>query len=179
MLRPLHYFLGLMIVALGLALAHVASAADTGPEAFYGRYQGRGIMQSPNSMYFGFTNRDLDVEIGAAEKGFFVEWTTVFRDVGEKHARRKMSRISFEPSGRSGIYIARNAAVDLSFGMSWATVIDGTLTVQVLTILDRGNYEMQTFERTLSKEGMFLYFRSDHDGQIIRIVTARLAKQTK
>lgn len=179
MLHTLRHFLWIVIATAGLGLANVAVAADASPEAFYGRYQGSGIMQTPSNAYFGFTNRDIDVEIGPADNGFFVEWTTVISDLGEKHARRKMSRLSFEPSGRPGIYIARNAAVDLSFGMSWASVVGSALTVRVLTILDHGNYELQTFERTLSKKGMFLYFRSDHDGQIIRIVTAQLTKQAK
>jgi hypothetical protein len=64
-------------------------------------------------------------------------------------------------------------------GMSWASIFRTTLTVRLLTILDDGSYELQTYERSLKKDGMFLFFKSDRDGAVIRVVTASLEKQAE
>lgn len=172
-LRPV---LWITIVLVGLGLSTPGVAADRGPEAFFGRYQGSGITQSPNVAFYGFTDRDLDVQIGPDEKGFFVEWTTVIRDWRDTETRRNTSRISFEPSGRPGIYIERAAAMRVADGLSWATIRGETLSVRVLAILDDGAYEVHSYDRSLSENGLFLYFRSDRDGQVIRVVTASLKK---
>ena len=60
-----------------------AAAADLPLDAFYGRYQGSGIAENRDSLYFGVTVRDLDVLIGAEGSGFFVEWTSVIRSGGD------------------------------------------------------------------------------------------------
>lgn len=174
------HLLCLVALVAALGLASVARAGEaTGPEAFYGRYQGTGITQDPNAMAFGFDNRDLDVEIGPAEGGFFVAWTTVMRSLGDKEIKRSSARIDFEPSGRPGIYIEHAPATRNAEGFSWASISGGALTVRRLAILEDGSYEVQSYERSLTKDGLFLFFRSDRDGAVIKIVTARLQKQTQ
>ena len=166
-----------LVAALGLASTARADQAAN-PEAFFGRYQGTGITHDPNAILFGFDNRDLDVEIGPAEGGFFVAWTTVMQTRGDKGAKRKSTRITFEPSGRPGIYRER-AATPTADGFSWASIADRTLTVRLVTILDDGSYEVQSYERSLNEDGLFLFFRSDRDGAVIKVVTARLRKQAQ
>lgn len=174
--RMLRYALCVMIAFAALGWGTLAMAAGAGPEAFYGRYQGSGVTQSPNLAFLGLDTRDLDVQIGPDGNGFFVEWTTVIRDVADRETRRNAARISFEPSGRPGIYLERAAASRVADGLSWATVQDGSLIIRVLAILDNGAYDIQTYERSLTEKGMFLYFRSDRDGQTVRFVTASLKK---
>ena len=170
----------MVVLVASLGLTSIARADDaTGPEAFYGRYQGTGVTQDPNATFYGFESRDLDVEIGAEEGGFFVAWTTVIRPLTSKDIERKSTRVSFEPSGRPGIYIERSAAAHREDGLSWASISGKTLSVRLLTILDDGSYEVQSYERSMNKDGLFLFFRSDRDGAVIRIVTAGLHKRTQ
>ena len=168
------------LVALVVALAPttVVRAADAvGPEAFYGHYVGKGTAHDPHLTALGFDYRDLDVEIGAAEGGFFVSWTTVIQSLAGKN-RRKITRVTFQPSDRPGIYIGRVAGGNAADGMSWATISGRSLTVRELTIGDDGGYQIHSYQRTLTKEGLALLFRSDRDGIGGNMAGARLEKQT-
>ena len=161
----------MLVTALGLT--SIARAADAiGPEAFYGRYEGTAIAHDPRAMAFGFDQRDFDVEIGAANGGFFVAWTTVMHATRGKGIKRYDARVVFEPSGRPGIYIRQASATERARGLSWASISDRALTVRVVTILDDGTYEVQTYERTLAKDGLQLLFRSDRNGTIIKLASA-------
>ena len=77
--RTFRNSLFVLVACAGLGLGTLASAgaAEGGIEAFYGRFQGEGITQDPNTLYFGFDERTVDVEIGPDGQGFFVDWTTV------------------------------------------------------------------------------------------------------
>ena len=162
-----------LVAALGLGSAAKADQAST-PDAFYGHYQGTGITHDPNAALFGLGARDLDVEIGPAEGGgFFVSWTTVMQSTGDKGAKTKSRKVVFVPSDRPGIYAGTPAATD---GMSWASIGDGAMTVRLLQILDNGTYEVQTYQRSLTDDGMFVFFRSDLDGAVMKVVTAQLRK---
>ena len=161
----------MLVTALGLT--SIARAADAiGPEAFYGRYQGTAIAHDPRAMAFGFDQRDFDVEIGAANGGFLVAWTTVMHATRGKEIKRNDARIVFEPSGRPGIYIQQASPSARSRGLSWASISGRALTVRVVAILDDGTYEVQTYERTLAKDGLQLLFRSDRNGTIIKLASA-------
>jgi hypothetical protein len=94
-----------------------------------------------------------------------------------KAIKGKISRIVFKPSGRPGLYIDVAAAAGIEDGVSWAAISGRALTVRVLTILDDGTYQVQTYQRSLNKDGLYLVFRSDSDGSLIRIVNAYLQKQ--
>ncbi|MBV8654322.1 MAG: hypothetical protein JO255_22870, partial [Alphaproteobacteria bacterium] len=157
-----------LVLALGLTGSVRAADQPPGPEAFYGRYQGTGLAQDPNAMAFGFDQRDFDVEIGAAKGGFFITWTTVIQSPAGKAIKRKTSRVVFKPSGRPGLYIDVAAAAGIQDGVSWASISGNALTVRVLAILDDGTYQVQTYERSLTKDGLYLVFRDDSDGGVIR-----------
>jgi hypothetical protein len=161
----------MLVTALGLS--SIARAADAiGPEAFYGRYQGTAIAHDPRTMAFGFDKRDFDVEIGAANGGFFVAWTTVMHTTLGKEIKHNSARIVFEPSGRPGIYIQQASAAERVSGLSWASISGRALTVRVVAILDDGTYEVQTYERTLAKDCLQLLFTSDRNGTVTKLASA-------
>ena len=165
-----------LVAALGLGSVAKADQAST-PDAFYGRFQGTGFTHDPNAALFGLGARDLDVEIGPADGGgFFVSWTTVMQSGGDKGAKTKSSKVVFVPSGRPGIYTGRSEGTAANEGMSWASIGDGAMTVRLLRILDDGTYEIQTYQRSLNDDGMFVFFRSDLDGAVMKVVTAQLHK---
>lgn len=154
--------------------------ADTLPiDAFYGHFQGSGIAENDDSLYFGVTVRDLDVRIGPEGDGFYVEWTSVIRgggDPGNPDIRKRSQRIAFLPSDRPNVFTASGSTDPLNGNLIWARLIDQTLTVNVMRIGENGSYTVQTYDRTLSGSGMTLNFVNTTDGEPRRQVEARLVK---
>ena len=168
----------LMIVFLAGLLPFAAPvAAQDDIQALYGKYSGTGVETTPDAQFFGFTDRDLDVEIGPDGDGFFVSWTTVIRDIRDPEPRRRESRLKFIPAGRAGYYREEGGTEPIDGGvLRWAHVAGDTLTVQVLALTDDGSYGLQTYRRTVRGDSMQLEFRSVADGEAQRIVTGSLSR---
>ena len=150
-------------------------------QSFFGEYLGRTLMPMGEAR-----NRDLRVAIrpfGAF--GFTVEWqTTLYKSTNGPES--KMQVIDFEPTGRPKVYaVARG---DGTAGVSvptapaggepyaWARIAGDTLTVNLLTIADNGDYVVQTYDRTLTPDGMKLDFMRVKNGQIERQIKATLKR---
>lgn len=169
---------------IGFALVVLAAApsalAQTLPiDAFYGHFQGSGIAENEDSLYFGVTVRDLDVRIGPEADGFFVEWTSVIRGGGDPNnpdVRKRSARVAFSPSDRPNVFTSKTATNAMEGGLIWARILDQTLTVNVMLVSDNGSYTVQTYNRTLSGTGMTLNFVNTADGEPLRQVEARLVK---
>lgn len=156
-----------------------AAAADLPVDAFYGRYQGSGIAENRDSLYFGVTVRDLDVLIGPEGSGFFVEWTSVIRSGGDPanpEIKRRTQRMNFVPAPSGKMYIAQASQDPTGDGYVWARIADQTLTVNVLQVRADGSYAVQTYDRTLTGTGMSLKFVNITNGEPTREVSARLVK---
>jgi hypothetical protein len=167
-----------ILVVVGAFLAtDGAQAEDQSLEAFFGRFEGSGMTRNPNVAHWGFMDRDMDVEIGPEDDGFYVAWTTVFRKAFiDEETRRNSTRVTFTPSGRPGIFLAKEASEQVAEGLSWASIGRNVLSVRILAIQDDGTYVVQTYHRSLTDGGLALFFLSDEDGQTIRMVNARLNK---
>ena len=168
----------ILVVVVGAFLATDGAQAEDAPlEAFFGRFEGSGMTRNPNVIHWGFMDRDMDVEIGPEDDGFYVAWTTVFREAfGGGEARRNSARMAFMPTTRPGIFLAKGAAEGITKGLSWASIWRNVLSVRILAIQEDGSYVVQTYHRTLTDDGLNLLFLSDEDGQTIRMVNARLNK---
>ena len=156
-----------------------ARSDDLAIQSFFGEYAGRTLMPMGEAH-----NRDLRVAIrpfGAF--GFTVEWqTTLYKS--PKEPESKMQVIDFEPTGRPKVYaVARGdgtAGISAPAGpadgepYAWARIAGGTLTVNLLTIADNGDYVVQTYDRTLTPDGMKLDFMRVKNGQIERQIKATL-----
>ncbi len=169
------------IFALALLLGASSAHAENLPvEAFYGHFQGSGVAENSDSLYFGVTVRDLDVRVGAEGTGLFVEWTSVIRGGGDPNnpdVRRRTQRMSFVPSGNPGVFNAIGAQDPRSpEGLGWTSINERTLTVHVMRITPQGGYVIQTYDRTLEGTGMQLKFVNVADGEPVRQVDARLVK---
>jgi hypothetical protein len=152
-----------------------AWAADRKIEDFYGEYVGQTISETDR----GLNERDIAVSIKAIKKGFEVGWTTTIPKPGGE-ASRKSYKIKFQKSKRANIYAAGmrpnyfGGWVPLDPMKSepyiWARIKEATLTVYAMHVIDDGSYEMQTYDRTLTKEGMRLDFtRIRADGKVKKI----------
>ncbi len=131
--------------------------------------------------------RDLQVVITPSqhEKGFKIEWTAlVYRD--DASIDRRSLAIDFVPGGREGVFAA-GMQKDM-FGQpvpfdplkgepyAWAVIQGETLVVHMLLVLDDGSYQMQSYYRTLTKDGMRLVFNRTSDGKMVTALEADLIK---
>ncbi len=170
-------FLAAMVLVFGTPLAR---AADLPVSAFYGTWQGSGVAENADSLFFAMTTRDFDVVIEEASDGFTVTWTTVIRSGGDPNnpdIRRRQSSLTFEPADRPGVYESTDSGDPLEGGvLSWARVRENTLSIHQMTLNDSGGFELTTYDRTITDVGMELSFRRLRDGEQVRTVTGRLIK---
>jgi hypothetical protein len=176
---------------LSLILLAVATTAGLRPawsddltiQSFFGEYVGRTLMPMGEAR-----NRDLRVAIrpfGAF--GFTVEWrTTLHKSATQPEIKAQV--IDFEPTQRPNVYAAAVARGDGTAGgpapkgpvdgvpYAWARIAGSTLTVNLLTIADNGDYVVQTYDRTLTPDGMRLDFMRVKNGQIERQIKATLKR---
>ena len=171
----------LVIGIFGQLNAASAQSADA-IDPFIGSYVGRSDAE-------GLDKRDMAVTIRHADKGgFTVDWNTVTYKSGGR-ANRKAYSITFNPSKRPGVFASamrRNkfgAAVPLDpiegEPFVWARMEGKTLSVFALSIDDDGTYDMQTYERSLSAEGLDLAFTRIRDGSAPRTVRGQLRRVKK
>lgn len=169
-----------IVGVLAIFAAGSAQAADLSIKAFFGKFQGGGVAENDDSLYFGVTARDFDVEIQPAGAGFSVSWTSVIRGggaPGKPETRRKTSVRTFKPSGRPGIWKADESKDPLAGGeLSWARIAGNTMTVYLMVIRDNGAYELQQYARTILPSGMEMVFTRQRDGEKVRSVKGRLVK---
>jgi len=165
----------------GFAPRHDAGAATSLPiKAFYGKWVGKGIAKSPESIYLGLTSRDINVTIGPREGGFKIDWTTVIHLGGEgdePKIRRKAKSVEFSATGKVNVFKAVPSADPMSGDdYAWARIDYQTLTVYLLTIDAEGIYNLQSYARTLTGLGMELVFSSIRDNRQRRTAKGKLIK---
>lgn len=179
-MKRLNRWLAVAAAALAILTAgSTANAQDLSPQAFFGHFQGSGVAENADSLYFGVTVRDLDVRIGAEAPGFYIEWTSVIRGGGDPNdpdIRRRTQRMSFMPSENPNVFDAVGRKDPRGDGLAWASISGQTLSVHVMRITDTGGYVMQTYDRTLEGTGMSLTFINVANGEPQRKVDARLVK---
>jgi hypothetical protein len=177
----MRYIRQIFFLVLFVALPAFAQA-DEPWERFVGTYLGLGHSATDAS-----ATRDLEVVVAAREggKGFQVEWTALVSRRDGSIDRRSMA-VDFIPGGRDGVFAA--AMRKDMFGQAvpldplkgdpyvWSVIHGNTLIVQMLLILDDGAYQMQSYYRTLTPEGMRLVFNRTTDGKTITAIEADLIK---
>ena len=93
---------------LAMIPAVVHAAPDLPVSAFFGKFNGGGVAQNRDSIYFAVTARDFDITIGPAPGGGFrVDWTSVIRRGGTPERpdiRRKTSTRTLAPTGVAGAF---------------------------------------------------------------------------
>jgi hypothetical protein len=179
--------LNFMVLFVATVAAAVPSArAETAPiQAFYGTFEGRTLfpMGEPS-------NRELSVRVERAGRfGFVVEWQTTIAKANHKPVRR-IDVLEFEPTLRANVYAAvprRGVESSTPQGArpratgpvdgepyAWARIAGRTLTVNVLTIEDSGDYVIQIYERTLTDTGMTLEFTRLRNGHVEQQIKGNL-----
>ena len=175
-------FLSCLAVAgvLTLLISGSAAAADLNIKAFFGKFQGGGVAENEDSLYFGVTARDFDVTVAPNGDGFSVSWTSVIRgggDPNKPNVRRKTTKRTFAATNRPGIWKAVESKDPVSDGeLCWARISGTTLSVYLMVVRDDGRYELQQYDRKLTANGMEMQFTRLRDGDKVRRVSGRLVK---
>lgn len=171
----------LMSLLLLFVLLRPAGAQDAlSIRAFAGTWEGVGVAENSDSLYFGVTTRDLNVTITPRDSGFQVHWTTLIRGGGlreDPDARRRESSLTFRPTDDPLVFEAQSSANPLTGGvLSWARLHGNTLSLYQMTLNDQGGYELTSYDRTLTGAGMDFVFRRIRDGEPVRTVEGRMVK---
>jgi hypothetical protein len=168
-----------LVICATMTLGVTATAGDPGIEVFFGEYEGETVTDYDGEL----RKRDLRIKISPFENGFTVNWISVTRKANGKLKRKEYS-IEFHPTRRNQIY--RSGERKDLFGNAvpldpmkgdpyvWARLAKDTLTIFALHVLEDGGYEMQTYERRRTSEGLDLKYSRVRDGKILRTVNATL-----
>ena len=173
-------FIFAFALAASAGLASSGASAQ-GIEKFFGHFEGSGISENADSIYFAVSVRDLDVKISPAPNGgFTLDWTTVTREKGDPNnpkVKRKQASLTFMPANKPGVYRADSESDPLDGAPIWWSRVDGTsLYTYRMQINEDGTWRVQKYVRTVSGSGMELVFESIEDGAQVRQVRARLIK---
>lgn len=169
---------GLAGLAVGLGPGRPVLAADLPVAAFVGIYQGSGAAEGAEVVPLGLVSRDLDVTIRAQGGGLQVSWTIVQAGQGRgAKTIRRGETVEFLPTAQPNVFRAARPGDPLAGQpLYWARIRGQTLTVFALQITSTGSYEMLSWARTLTANGMELVFRRLRDGEAPRVIRGRLAK---
>lgn len=158
--------------------------SDSELTPFFGTYTGVSI----NVVQGEVSGRDLAVTIKPWEdNGFTVQWTAITYRADGKQKKAETS-IDFYPSPRQGIYasamrkdvfgkmVSYDPAGADAAPYVWAGLEGETLTVRALYIVDNGDFEIQTYERTLQSGDLALEFERTLNGERVTQVSAVLER---
>jgi hypothetical protein len=158
-----------------------SSFAKSDIDPFYGQYIGNTNSKCDKNA----APRNLDVIIRPYKRGFTVEWTTTIHKPSGKTKQANFS-INFKSMGKGGLY--RSAMRVNAFGHEvpndplqgapyiWSVLSGKTLTVHSLMIFGNGDYEIQTYIRTLTRDGMDVVFSRIRNGEKKKNLCANLKR---
>lgn len=168
----------ILAAALVLAAWLAPAAAETAPlDRFYGQWQGTGLADDADARFFAMGARDLDVRIEPSGDGFKLTWITLTRggNAANPEVQRREQSLTFDKTDRPFVFQAEDSASPLEGGiLSWARLHDATLSVYQMALSETGGFELFSYDRTLTQDGMELVFRRLRDGDQIRAVHGRL-----
>jgi hypothetical protein len=161
---------GLLVLVLN------AQAEEPAPiDEFLGSWVGVGLKEDVTDYTSGgvdYALRDLDVSIESAQTGLNITWTTQTVDTGEK----KSTSITLAQTA-PGVFVGtENGDVFNGGSAVWGRIEGQSLIVYVFEVDQKGIYDISRYERRLSLERMFLYFKRTRDGKTIRSVQGELVR---
>lgn len=134
--------------------------------------------------------RDIDLVAKPDGKGgLALEWTNVTLVDGRRDVpgvKRRADELRLIPARDRGFYLARtpydpfteSQPADFLAGdpLRWATVEGDQIRVHSLVVLDDGRYELQTYTRSLTPDGIDLEWRRLIDGEPVREMTGHAVR---
>lgn len=178
-------------LAIGLAIAAIFVAAPAladSIEPFIGTYVGTAQVLGPDGEIAEV--RDMDITI-AKERGdgFRITWINVTLVDGRRDVsgvRRRVDEVVLEPGDRNGVYLEktqrslfeRRQDVDVIAGdaMRWARIDGDSLGIFSLVVLENGGYQLQSYERILTEDGLRIEFSRVDNGEVTRRIVGRTVR---
>ena len=167
-------------ILLGLALITVAPAGADEIEPFVGTYVGKAQVLGPNGEVV--EERDMDITISEERGGGFrIDWINVTLVDGRRDVpgvRRRVDQVVMEPGDRDGVYLEkaqrslfeRREDVDIISGdaLRWARIDDDRLGLFSLIVSQDGGYDLQSYERILTDDGLGIEYSRVKNGVVTR-----------
>ena len=179
------------LLLLAMHIAPVASAAEKRcpAEGDDGDLPRSGDRQGPR--YPRKTEeREIDVEISAFKgNGFRIRWVNVTLVDGRRDVpgvKRRPSELAFVPAKGQTFFV--EAPESSVFGereegnpmggdpVRWAVLDAAGLHLYAFVVLDDGRYELQTYSRRRTSQGIDLYYERVVDGRRMRVIEGRAVK---
>jgi len=175
-----------LLFAIGCADAS-AYAANDRLEAFFGTYVG--VAHVEDFRTGEEERRHMDIVIEPYDAGFRLHWVNVSLVDGRRDlpgVERRVQTVLFEPSDTRDFYVEveegspfreREATRPMRGDpVRWAAIDGQTLHVNSFVVLDDGRYELQTYDRVLTDEGLRIEFQRIEDGELIRRITGNAVR---
>ena len=154
--------------------AEALSIAD-----FVGHFRGEAQVQA-GDRFFIQQLRDAEVDLRSEADGFVLSWNTViyYDEADRTKVRRRNAEMRFVAGPKPNQFRSLDPLEAFAEKpAAWAYINGKTLVVHVLSILSDGNYELQTYERSLSGNVMTLHFFRVFPGRPELVVAGRLQRQ--
>ena len=179
--RLLGWFTAAIVVGLVLVIdIQLVGAAEALAIAdFAGHFRGEAQVQA-GDRFFIQQLRDAEVGVRPEPDGFRLSWNTIihYDEADKAKVRRRSAEMWFVAGPKPNQF--RSVDPLEAFAekpAAWAYIDRNTLTVHVLSILSNGNYELQTYDRSLSGNTITLHFSRVFPGQPELVVSGRLQRQ--
>jgi hypothetical protein len=175
--------LPIIVLSCVVGMIHLGRAAEERLNIgdFTGHFRGEAQSQS-DDRFFIRQLRDLDVDVRGDGAGFTITWTTMIHpgQAADAQVRQRITTLRFVPSAEAGTFhTAEPFEPFTGLPAAWAQIEGEALIVHVLSVYENGNYELQTYSRTLSGDVMTLHFTRDAPGYPEFVVTGRLTRDQK
>lgn len=175
----------LLVLLLGSPMPKAAAATL---KDFFGSYVGIAHLVDPSSGHK--QERDVDIVIQPyRHHGFRLRWINVSLVNGRRDVpgvKRRVSEVIFQPAQDGDYFVElpaynpfqqREEVAPISGDpVRWAVVDGNGLFVYSFVILPDGRYELQSYARRLTKDGLDLHFERIVDGEVLRVIDGHTVK---
>lgn len=179
----------LIIGMIGLRAAPTAGAPNADLlKPFFGAYVG--VAEVEDLVTGELQQRDMDIVIEPWGKGGFrIHWVNVTLVDGRRDlpgVERRVQTALFEPAASAQFYVEVEEASVFREKQAtrpmqgdpvrWAWVEGQTIHVCSFVVLDDGRYELQTYERIRTDQGIDIRYERILDGKVVRRIEGSTAR---
>lgn len=186
MMRPMPLIAAALLAAALLWMPAAARADALAP--YLGSYVGLATVYNQDGVEI--EQREVDILIRRAPRdGFTIIWTNLTLVDGRRDVPgvvRRLEQVTFYPGDLDGVYVEemrgslfeRRRDPQFTGGdpLRWARINDDRITVFALALLDDGQYELQSYDRILTPEGLRLVYERRVEGRLERRIEGRAVR---
>lgn len=177
----------LVLVAASLLICGTSVAASLSD--YFGTYVGVATVEKDDEAGAG-EKRDIDLVISRyKQNGFRIEWIAVYLVDGRRDVpgvKRRKHEVLFEPGDQDCCFVQvgeydpfRETEAPrpmLSEPVRWAVLDDNGLQLYSFAVLEDGDYELQSYTRSLTEQGIDLLYERIEDGVVMRRITGHTVR---